>query len=163
MIFEPGAKTSNEVAPLIPFGAEPRERRVSEHPVENHQTLNSARNWDRLTVTVVSFTNRGIERLVLDMEDPGPLLTPERRGRGESLGQQLLDEVVHLLAMSDAREGAVLAADKYTRVQHHRDQEAGLAIGEAERQQRIDTVGVGSSDIRTLWSLSVHHSLMNAV
>ena len=74
-----------------------------------------------------------------DVEDSSPLLRPKLRGCSEPLGKELLDEVVHLLAMSNSREGAVLAAGEHAGVQHHRNEEAGLAIGETERRIRSAT------------------------
>ncbi len=70
---------------------------------------------------------------------------------------------MHLLAMGDVREGAVLAADEDPGVHHHHHEEAGLTIGETERCNRVDAVGVDLPDIPKVWQLNVHFLKMNAL
>ncbi len=154
--FESRSELSEEVTLLLPLGPKPRQRRVGQHPVEDHQALDSPDNWRRLTVPVIWFADRGVERFVEHVEDSSPLLSPNHRGRSEPPGQELLDEVVHLLAMSDAREGAVLAADEYPGVQHHCNEETGLTIREAERRDRIDAIRVQLPDTAPVHPLKVH-------
>lgn len=127
--FQLGAEPPEEVAPFLALGAEPSDCRVGKHPVEDHQALDSPGNWRRLTVPVIWFADRGVERFVENVEDSSSLLSPNRCGRGQSLGQELFHEIMHLLATSDAREGAVLAANEYAGVQHDGNEEAGLPIG----------------------------------
>ena len=158
MILEPRGKPDDEVAPLVPLSPEPRSFAVGEYGVENHQPLNRSFYCNRLTVAIVAFADRGIERFVVDVKHSRPLLRPKGRGRSESLGQELFDEIVHLLPVSDARESRVLAANEHSGMQHHHNQEPGLASGEPERRNRIDAVAVDLPDVPTVWSLSIHHS-----
>ena len=142
MHLKSGAESFEEVALLLPLGAEPRERGVSKHTIQEHQSLDGPGNWNRLSVAVVPLTDRGIQRFVVHMEDPSPLLRPDRRGCREPLGQELLHEVVHLLAMGDTCERAILPANEDAGVQHDRHEEPGLTIGEAERRDRVDAMGI---------------------
>ena len=98
----------------------------------------------------------GVERFVVHMEEPSPLLSSNLRGCSEPLSQEFLDKVVDLLAMSDARKGAVLAADEDAGVQHHRHQEAGLTIGETERRKGVGSNRFDLSNVRSACPLSVH-------
>ena len=105
---------------------------------------------------VIWFADRGVERFVVDVEDSTPLLGSNRGGGGQPLGQQPLDEVVHLLAMSDAREGAVLAADKHAGMQHYCHEELGLTVGETERRNGFDSVGIDLPKAPLVRHLNVH-------
>jgi hypothetical protein len=107
-------------------------------------------------VPVIWFADCGVERFVVHMEDPSPLLSSNLRGCGEPLSQEFLDKVVDLLAMSDARERAVLAADEYSGVQHDRDEEAGLTIGETERRDRVNAASVELGDVPSVRRLNFH-------
>jgi DNA invertase Pin-like site-specific DNA recombinase len=77
------------------------------------------RKFDVLVCWRLDRLGRNLRHLILLLDELSALGV-SFVSLGEPLGQESLDEVVHLLAMSDAREGAVLATDKYTRVQHHR-------------------------------------------
>ena len=78
---------------------------------------------------------------------------PQRYGVASFRAGQLLEEVDQLLSAGDARERAVLPAEKEAGVQHHFDQEGGLPIREAEAGDALDALLVGhrnSSKMRGL-------------
>ena len=94
--------------------------------------------------------------LVVDVVDARPAVRPEGDEPGVLVRQHAGDEVVDLLPVRDAGEGRVLAADEDAGVQHHRHEEARLAIREPERRNRVDAVGLYLRDVLLGWQLNVH-------
>ena len=65
--------------------------------------------------------------------EEAPAVQRTHRNRfGHPAGGEARQEVVGLLAVDDAREGAVLPLEEDAAVEHHRDQEAGLTLREPE-------------------------------
>jgi hypothetical protein len=122
----------SKVAPFLAFGSEPRERPIREHPVQEHQALDRPVDSDSPAVPVVRLAERGVERLMVNVEDSRPSGRSEPDGGHEPPDQELLDEVVDLLPMRDAGERGVLSADEHAGVQHDSNQEGSLAIRQIE-------------------------------
>ena len=79
----------------------------------------------------VGLADGSIQRLVMDLVDASAVVPTRMRGRiakPDELGEKLPG----LLPVDYACEERVLAEQTHSRVQHHRDQEAGLALGETE-------------------------------
>ena len=99
---------------------------------------------------VVDLANGRVERLVVDVEEAAPVQRPDRNRLRHPTCRESLEEVVGLLAVDDARERAVLSLHEDAAVQHHRDQEAGLALREPERGDRLRAVDREAVDIPAL-------------
>ena len=98
---------------LVTFCGQPGAVPVGQDSIQNHQALDHSAQGDRLAVPVIGLANRLVHRLVVDVEQ-APLMESSGRDRGgEPAGGELGHEVVALLAVRDAREGAVLAFEEY--------------------------------------------------
>src|SRR5262249_58956775 len=95
------------------FGAKPRVVPVGQDAVQNHQALNHSPQRDCLAVPVVRLANRLVEWLVVDVEQAALMPSSGRYRRGEPACDELADEVVRLLPLRDAGEGAVLAFEEH--------------------------------------------------
>ena len=71
---------------------------------------------------------------------------PGHDRRREPPLDQAGDEVGALLPMDDSGEAAVLAFDEHARVQQDVQEEPRLALGEAERCDRLQALSVGQLD-----------------
>ena len=119
---------------------------VVEDGVEQHHALDHPALRGRLSEAAVGLADRRPERLVVDVKHAPAMQLPRRDRRREPPLDEVRDEVGALLAMDDAREGAVLALDEDARVQQHVQQEPRLAFGEAERRDRLQALSVGQLD-----------------
>ena len=91
---------------------------------------------------VVRLADGFVERLVVDAIDPAAADAAVRDRRRMAAVHQTGDELSAVMPPAgDPRERAVLALKKTARVRHDGDQEAGLALGEAERAQRVHAHG----------------------
>src|SRR4051812_46566745 len=89
---------------------------------------------------IIRLADGRVERLVMDVKQAAPMQRTHRNRLGHPTGRESLEEVVRLLAVDDPGEGAVLPLDEDATVEHHRDQEARLSLGEAERGHRLGPV-----------------------
>ena len=89
-------------------------------------------------MTIVRLANGAIQRLVVDVVQ-ARLVMAARVRRGVRRAPAAPKEVVHLPAVGDAGERAVVPAETDAGVQHHRHQEAGLALGEAVQPRPAPT------------------------
>jgi hypothetical protein len=82
----------------------------------------------------------------------------QRAGRdrdGIAAADELGEKVLRVLAVSDVGERAVLPFDEDARVHQHVNQEAGLALGEAERHDRVNAFRPDAVP-QFLWSPEIH-------
>jgi hypothetical protein len=72
VVLEAVAEALSEVAPLLALGAEPGDRPIRQHTVQDHQALDRAADHDSPAVPVVRLADCCVERLVVNVEDPRP-------------------------------------------------------------------------------------------
>ena len=140
----------NEVATLIDRRTEPQELAIVQHGIQEHHALDHAPRCRGLPESVVRFADSRPERLVVDVKHPSAMELPGHDRRGEPPLDQPREEVRALLAVDDAGEGAVLALHEDARVQQDVEQEPRLALGEAERCDRLQALGVRQVNCPTI-------------
>jgi hypothetical protein len=118
---------------LVGLGREPCAIPIGQHGIEDHQALHGTREGCRFAVTIVWFANGGVQPFAVDVVEPRGVV-PAGLGRAEAAGDDTLEKVVHLPAIGYAGEGAVVATEAHTRVQHHGDEKRGLALREPRRR-----------------------------
>lgn len=131
--LEASIEPTPEVAPLVELGPQPGERPVRQDGVQHHQSFDHSSQRHRLAVAVVGLANGGVERFVVHVEYP-PAMESANHGRaGVATLDQARQEVVRVLPMGNAGEGALLAFDEDAAVDQDLDQEPRLSLREAER------------------------------
>jgi hypothetical protein len=137
---------TDEISPLVAGRTKPRAARLVEHGIEEHQTLDHAPRRSGLPESVVRLTHGRPERLVMHVEHPASMeLSRRDRGR-ESSFDKSLDEVGALLAVDDAGERAVLTLHEDAGMEQYVHEKPCLPLGEAERRDRVDALGVCDVD-----------------
>jgi hypothetical protein len=123
------------------FSTKPVDGPIREHTVQDHQALDRPVNGDSPAVPAVRLADGGVERLVMNVEDPLPSGRSDLDRGHESPDLELLNEVVDLLTVRDASERGVLPSDEHAGVQHDGCQEASLTHCETERHQNLAALG----------------------
>src|SRR5262245_54225638 len=90
-------------------------------------------------MSIVRVTDCLIQWLVMDVEEPGPVVAAATDSRVLPR-EDLLEEVLHLLAVVDPRERGIMTAEADTGMQHDAHQEARLPFGEAVIGDRFNTL-----------------------
>ncbi len=132
-------KRPHEVRPLVLLGRQPGEGGLLEHRVEHHQPLDGASHGERLAEAAVGLADGGVQPPVVDVIEPRLPMRGRVRGGNAPL-DQAREEIAGVVAVNDPREGAVLPHHADTGVQHHGDQERGLALREALALQSRDAL-----------------------
>ena len=99
---------------------------------------------------VIGLTDGRAERLVVDMEQGATVQRTDRNRFGHPSCRQPREEVMRLLTVDDAREGAVLPLHEDAAMEHHCDQEARLALREPERGDSLGAVDREIGDVPAL-------------
>jgi hypothetical protein len=92
-------------------------------------------------VPVVRLANGLVERPVVDVIEPAAVHRAGRDGRRVPVRHEPGEEVVRLLPVRHAREGAVLALEEHAREDEHVQQKARVALAEAQVHERLDPTG----------------------
>ena len=129
---------------LVGLGAEPRVRGVGEDRVEHHEALDESSEWGQLAVPVVGVVNRLVERLVVQVVQAAAMERPGCDGPGVAADHEPVEEVVRLLAVGDAGEGAVLPLQKDAAVDEDQGEKPRLARAEPEQLDAVDPLLVGA-------------------
>src|SRR5690606_34279022 len=127
---------------LVALAPEPCQRAVEEDTIEQHESLDGARELRRPAQPCVPLTDGLVEGLVVHVIHAPPTM-PARLRRCHATAVQELDELVDLLPVRQPRPGAVLPSDEDTGVEHHVHQEAGLALCEPELRDLLDALVEG--------------------
>src|SRR4051812_45033967 len=101
-----------EVDDLLPLGRQPLKTALAKDSVEDHQPFNgpAERKWP--AVTIVRFSNSLVQRLVVYVEQPRRVVTAAARSRILAR-DELLKEVLDLLAVRDPREGRIVTPEAH--------------------------------------------------
>ena len=125
--------------------AEPRHAAVGHDGIEQHQPLDRTgqRHW--AAEPVVWLADGRVERLVVQVKQPGATVAAGLRRRESARLQRLEERSPSGAPYLMPRERAVLAPQADTGVKHHGHQEPGLALGEPEAPDRGNPVARTSS------------------
>jgi hypothetical protein len=152
-----------EMSPLVAGRTKPRTGWFLEHGIEKHHTLDHPPRYSGLSESIVRLAYGRPERLVMDVKHPSAMKLAHRNRRCESSLDERLDEVGALLTVYDAGERAVLTLDEDAGVKQHVHEKARLPLGEAERRDRVDALGVRDLDRPSIWRRGqVHPSSSSA-
>lgn len=130
---------AREQLDLVRFGRNPIDLAVPEHIVEHHDFPCDQGGTGDPPIAVVLLPERAIDRPRVHVVDV-PTIRPEGEALHEVPFDERLQEIDHVLAVSHAGEAEVLTPQAVAAMERHRDEEAGLPFGEAERLKRAHTV-----------------------
>jgi hypothetical protein len=143
---ESALQMADEMSPLVAGQTKPGAGWCVEHRIKEHHALDHPPRGGRFPEAVVRLAYGRPERLVVDVRHPTAMELPRRDRRCESSLDERLDEVGALLTVDDAGERAVLTLDEDAGVGQHVHEKARLALGEAERRDRVEALGVRDVD-----------------
>src|SRR3954469_8755559 len=101
-----------EVDDLLPLGRQPLKTALAKNGVEDHQPFNGPAERKRSAVTIVRFSNSLVQRLVMNVEQPGRVVAAAARSRILPR-DELLKEVLDLLAVRDPRESRIVTPEAH--------------------------------------------------
>jgi hypothetical protein len=137
---------AHEVSPLVRCRTEPRELALIDDGIEHHDPLDHPSRRVRLPKAAVGLADGCPQWLVVNVEHPAAMQFTGGDRRSEPPLHEPIDEVRALLAVHDAGMAAVLPLDEDTGVEQHLEQEPRLALGETERGDGRQPLGVGLLD-----------------
>jgi hypothetical protein len=161
--IEPALQVTYEVSPLVARRAKPGTGWFVEHRIEEHHALDHPPRSSGLSKSTVRLADGRPKRLVVDVKHPSAMKLACRNWRCESSFDKSLDEVGALLPVDDAGERAVLTLDEDAGVEQYVHEKPCLPLGEAERRDGVDALGVGDVDRPSVWlGRKVHPSNSSA-
>ena len=122
---------------------------MRDHVVEDHEALDRPAERHPLAEPDVPLLDGLVERDVVQVVD-ARLAGAAQVGRHELATGELGEKVDQLLPADDARERTVLPAQKDAGMQHHLDQEGGLALRKSEVGDPRDPLLVGHRNSSTI-------------
>jgi hypothetical protein len=119
-----------EIRLLLMLGREPRLLPIREHRIEHHQPFHGPRQRRRTPMAIVRLPDGSIERLVMDVVQPGLVMATRSGGR---VATRSNDRKKSCIFWPYAiRPRAVVTAQTDARVEHDCDQKARLTRRESE-------------------------------
>jgi hypothetical protein len=135
-----GGAQSREVRGFLGSGRQPLEIGHRQHGIEQHQTFNGQAWRHSTAVATRDVADDVVQRLVLEVIQPCAVVHAADIVRVSESDEPIKKRVASPRTVRDATEARVLPRDAHAGVSHHEHEEARLALGEAEIDNRLDAV-----------------------
>ena len=135
---------------LVLLGGEPLHVAVREHVVEEHELPRDQRGAPLPPIAVVLLPEHAVERARVQVIEVAAI-GADAEAAGEPLRDQRVEEVADVLAVRDAGEGRVLAAEAVAAVQRDGREEPRLPRREPERLDGAATRSSKRHHSRSKW------------